>query len=188
MRRQQMHRVVGMSRFLIRTAVDCQNLASMVQGMVLRRLGADYEAQYGYRPWLVESFVDTAHFIGTSYRAANWLEIGKTQGRGRQDREHDHAKTVKSIYVYALEADWRTRLGVAEPVPLPALEVAEGLDGDEWAAHEFGGANLGDKRTNERLIEFARDAGGDARARVLRRRSRRQVGHQVVLPDDRATR
>jgi hypothetical protein len=154
-RRQQMHRVVGMSRFLIRTAVDCQNLASMVQGMVLRRLGADYEAQYGYRPWLVESFVDTAHFRGTSYRAANWLDIGKTQGRGRQDREHDHAKTVKSIYVYPLEADWRTRMGVAEPVPLPALDVAEGLDGDEWAAHEFGGADLGDKRTNERLIEFA---------------------------------
>ena len=154
-RRQQMHRVVGMSRFLIRTEVDCQNLASMVQGMVLRRLGADYEAQYGYRPWLVESFVDTTHFIGTSYRAANWLEIGKTRGRGRQDRAHAHAKTVKSIYVYALEADWRARMGVAEPVPLAALDVAQGLDGDEWAAHEFGGADLGDKRTNERLIEFA---------------------------------
>ena len=155
LRRQQMHRVVGMSRFLIRTSVECQNLASMVQGMVLRRLGADYEARYGYRPWLVESFVDTAHFIGTSYRAANWQEIGKTQGRGRQDRDHAHAKTVKSIYVYPLEADWRARMGVAEPTPLAALEVAEGLDGHEWAAHEFGGADLGDKRTNERLIEFA---------------------------------
>ena len=154
-RRQQMHRVVGMSRFLIRRAVDCHNLASMVQGLVLRRLGADYEAQYGYRPWLVESFVDTAQFIGTSYRAANWQEIGKTQGRGRQDHAHDHAKTVKSIYVYPLESDWRTRMGVAEPVPLAALGVAEGLDGDEWTAHEFGGADLGDKRTNERLIEFA---------------------------------
>jgi hypothetical protein len=154
-RRQQMHRVVGMSRFLIRTAVDCQNLASMVQGMVLRRLGADYEAQYGYRPWLVESFVDTAHFTGTSYKAANWLEIGKTQGRGRQDREHEHAKTVKTIYVYPLEADWRARMGVAEPVPLAALDVAEGLEGLGWAAHEFGGADLGDKRTNARLIEFA---------------------------------
>ena len=155
-RRKQMHRVVGMSRFLIRTSVDCQNLASRVQGMALRRLGADYEAQYGYRPWLVESFVDTAHFIGTSYKAANWLEIGKTQGRGRQDRAHGHTKTVKTIYVYSLEADWRSRMGVAEPVELAALDVAEGLDGDEWAAHEFGGAELGDKRTNERLIEFAR--------------------------------
>jgi hypothetical protein len=156
LRRQQMHRVVGMSRFLIRNSVDCQNLASMVQGMVLRRLGADYEARYGYRPWLVESFVDTAQFIGTSYRAANWLQIGQTRGRGRQDREHEHAKTVKTIYVYPLEADWRKRMGVAEPVPLAALEVAQGLEGDAWAAHEFGGADLGDKRTNDRLIDFAR--------------------------------
>jgi hypothetical protein len=155
-RRQQMHRVVGMSRFLIRTSVDCQNLASRVQGMVLRRLGADYEARYGYRPWLVESFVDTANFLGTSYRAANWVEIGQTQGRGRQDREHERAKTVKTIYVYALEADWRSRMGVGEPVELAALGVADGLDGPEWAAHEFGGADLGDRRINDRLIEFAR--------------------------------
>ena len=85
-RRQHLHRVVGMSRFLIRTSVRCQNLASCVQGMALRRIGDDYEAQYGYRPWLVESFVDMEHFIGTSYRAANWVAIGHTQGRGRQDR------------------------------------------------------------------------------------------------------
>ena len=46
--------------------------------------------------------------------------IGKTKGRGRQDRAHDHAKTVKSNYVYALKAGWRTRMGVAEPVPMSA--------------------------------------------------------------------
>ena len=57
-RRKHLHRVVGMSRFLIRQSVRCQNLASCVQGMALRRIGADYETQYGYRPWLVESFVD----------------------------------------------------------------------------------------------------------------------------------
>jgi hypothetical protein len=127
--------------------------------MALRRLGADYEAQYGYRPWLVESFVDTDHFIGTSYRAANWVAIGQTQGRGRQDREHKSAKSIKTIYGYELEADWRARMGVAEPIGLVPLEIAEGLDGDEWAGHEFGGANLGDKRLNERLPEFARTQG-----------------------------
>ncbi|MCR1344905.1 DUF4338 domain-containing protein [Acidithiobacillus ferrooxidans] len=51
-RRKYLFRVVGMSRFLIRTTVHCQNLASRVLGMVLRRLGDDYEAQYHYRPWL----------------------------------------------------------------------------------------------------------------------------------------
>jgi hypothetical protein len=110
-RRKHLHRVVGMSRFLIRTSVHCQNLASCVLGLALRRIGADYEAQYAYRPWLVESFVDTEHFAGTCYRAANWVEIGQTQGRGRQDREHEKSQTIKTIYVYELESDMRTRLG-----------------------------------------------------------------------------
>jgi len=159
-RRQHLHRVVGMSRFLIRSAVRCQNLASCVQAMALRRLADDYEAQYGYRAWLVESFVDTDHFIGTSYRAANWVAIGQTQGRGRQDREHHSAKSIKTIYVYELESDLRTRLGVVAPAGgLAALEIAQGLDGDEWAANEFGGANLGDSRLNARLGEFAHTLG-----------------------------
>ncbi len=159
-RRQNLHGVIGMSRFLLRNSVNCPNLASHVLGMVLRRVGADYEAQYGYRPWLVESFVDTQHFIGTSYRAANWLEIGKTKGRGRQDRFHENAKTVKAIYVYELEPEVRARLAaIAEPVQVTALQITEGLDGDEWAGHEFGGANLGDRRSNRRLAEFARTMG-----------------------------
>jgi hypothetical protein len=153
-RRQQLHRVVGMSRFLIRGSVRCHNLASHVLGMMLRRVGAEYEAQYHYAPWLVESFVDTENFIGTSYRAANWQEIGRTRGRGRQDTDNEFAKSVKSIYVYELEPDWYARMGIVEPEGLPALEMTQGLDGPEWAAHEFGGANLGDKRVNEHLIEF----------------------------------
>jgi hypothetical protein len=155
-RRQQLHRVVGMSRFLIRGSVRCHNLASHVLGMMLRRVGADYEAQYGYAPWLIESFVDTENFIGTSYRAANWQEIGRTRGRGRQDRDYECAKSVKSIYVYELEPDWYARMGIVQPQGLPALQMTQGLDGPEWAAHEFGGANLGDKRVNEHLIEFVR--------------------------------
>ena len=155
-RRQHLHRVVGMSRFLIRPSVRCQNLASRVLGMALRRIGPDFETQYGYRPWLVESFVDTEHFIGTSYRAANWVAIGQTQGRGRQDRENRRAQSVKTIYVYALESDVRTRMGVAKPLGLVPLKIAEGLDGDAWADHEFGGAVLGDQRLNERLVDSAR--------------------------------
>ena len=122
-RRQQLHRVVGMSRFLIRGSVRCHNPASHVLGMMLRRVGAEYEAQYHYAPWLVESFVDTENFIGTSYRAANWLEIGRTRGRGRKDRDYEFAKSVKSIYVYELEPDWYARMGIFEPEGLPALEM-----------------------------------------------------------------
>ena len=162
-RRQHLNGIVGMSRFLIRNSVSCQNLASHVLGMILRRVGADYEAQYGYRPWLVESFVDTQHFIGTGYRAANWLEIGKTRGRGRQDRFKLNAKSVKAIYVYELDPTMRARMaGLVRAPAVPtvvARDVTEGLDGHDWACSEFAGADLGDRRMNERLAEFAHTLG-----------------------------
>ena len=157
--RAHLHRVLGMSRFLLRTSVHCHNLASCALGMVLRQVGPDFEAQYGYRPWLVESFVDTEHFLGTCYKATNWIDIGQTQGRGRQDRENKKAKSVKTIYVYAIEPQWRARMGVAEPVGLVPLEIGQGLDADQWAAQEFGGANLGDSRLAERLVSSAQALG-----------------------------
>jgi hypothetical protein len=157
--RQHLHRVLGMSRFLLRTSVHCHNLASTVLGMVLRQVGTDFETRYGYRPWLVESFVDTEHFLGTCYKATNWSAIGQTQGRGRQDREHKVAKSIKTIYVYAIESEWRLKMGVAEPVGVQPLEIGQGLDADQWAAQEFGGANLGDSRLAERLVASAQALG-----------------------------
>ena len=157
--RAHLHRVLGMSRFLLRNSVHCHNLASYVLGMVLRQVGPDFETQYGYRPWLVESFVDTEHFLGTCYKATNWIDIGQTQGRGRQDREHQVAKSVKTIYVYAIEPEWRAKMGVAEPVGVQPLEIGQGLDAAQWAEQEFGGANLGDSRLNERLVSSAQALG-----------------------------
>jgi hypothetical protein len=158
-RNQHLHRIVGMSRFLLRTSVHCHNLASRVLGMVLRRVGRDFQAQYGYRPWLVESFVDTEHFLGTCYKAANWTAIGQTQGRGRQDRENQYAKSIKTIYLYAIASDWRIQMGVAQPMGLQPLEIAQGLDADQWSEQEFGGAHLGDSRLNERLVVSAQALG-----------------------------
>lgn len=156
---QHLHRILGMSRFLLRTSVRCHNLASLVLGMVLRRVGIDFQAQYGYSPWLVESFVDTEHFLGTCYKAANWTAIGQTQGRGRQDRERKSAKSIKTIYLYAIEPAWRVKMGVPEPMGLQPLEIAHGLDAEQWSAQEFGGANLGDSRLNERLVASAQALG-----------------------------
>jgi len=149
--------VVGLSRFLIRPGVDCRNLASHLLGRVLRRLGADFEARYGYRPYLVESFVEAPH-TGVSLRAANWCYLGESCGRGRQDRAHAALETRKAIYVYELEAEWRARLGVgAAAAPLDGpLEPGEGLDGESWAENELGGAPLGDKRLSRRLVDSAR--------------------------------
>jgi len=155
-RREQLHRVVGMSRFLIRPSVACANLASHVLGLVLRRLPQDFEGRYGYCPWLVESFVDREAFAGTCYQAANFIEIGETQGRGRQDVRHRTNKTVKAIYVYPLVEDFRGRMGVVAPPLPPPIGVEDGVSGDEWAEHEFGGAEIGDQRLSARLVEAAR--------------------------------
>ena len=94
-RRDSLHMVVNMSRFLIRPSVHCANLASRLLPMAARQLPEDFERRYCYRPILMESFVDNAHFPGTCYQAANWIRIGRTQGRGRQDRFRKAGETVK---------------------------------------------------------------------------------------------
>ena len=154
-RQQQLHRVINLSRFLIRSSVCCHNLASHVLGMSLRCVADDFELRYGYRPWLVESFVDQTHYRGTCYQAANWIEVGQTQGRGRQDSANQQAETVKAIYLYPLETNFRHLMGIQRPVR-EALEITAGLEGEQWAQNEFGGASLGDERLSKRLVESAR--------------------------------
>ncbi len=105
-RQAQLHTIVGMSRFLIRPSVNCKNLASKVLGMSMATIADDFEQQYGYRPLLVESFVDTERYSGTCYQAANWLAIGKTKGRGRQDRYCESTLSRKTIYMYPIEAQF----------------------------------------------------------------------------------
>jgi len=153
-RRANLHQVVNMSRFLIRSSVSCQNLASHLLGMATRKLPQDFEARYGYRPLLLESFVDINNFTGTCYRAANWLWIGKTKGRGRQDRLKEKAETIKDIYVYPLVKDFRQRIGLAESSGLGAIDITSCVDGQNWAEKEFGGAPLGDSRLSRRLVEI----------------------------------
>jgi len=155
-RRAHLHRVVGLSRFLIRPMVHCHNLASQVLGQVLRVLAGHFERRYGYHPWLVESFVDPAEHAGTCYRASNWTYLGRTRGRGRQDRERRAEHRPKELYVYVLEPDFRARIGVTLPAPVAGpLAVHEGLDSAQWAEHEFGGAPLGDRRLTRRLVSSA---------------------------------
>ena len=153
-RQAHLHRLLCLSRFLIRPGVQCRNLASQVLGQVLARLPADFEARYRYRPWLVETFVGPAH-DGASFKAANFVWVGHTAGRGRQDRDHARARPVKSVYMYELEPHWRRRLGVARVDAAPALAPADGLDSGAWTVNEFGGAPLGDQRLSARLVKSA---------------------------------
>jgi hypothetical protein len=150
-----LHRVIGMSRFLIRPSVDCRNLASKVLSMSVARLAVDFEQRYHYSPYLIESFVDIEHYSGTCYRAANWIEIGQTKGRGRQDRFSKSALSRKAIYVYPLDSGFRKKLGLSSNAGLGALNVTDGLDAAHWSEHEFGGAPLGDKRLSTRLVSVA---------------------------------
>jgi hypothetical protein len=95
--------VVNNSRLLLLPWVEIKNLVSAMLARVLRRLPADWEAQYGVRPLLVETFVDAAQYSGGCYRAANWVELGETSGRGRDDQRHRrHRAQPKRVFVYPL--------------------------------------------------------------------------------------
>jgi hypothetical protein len=116
-RRQALPYVVNNSRFLILPWVHVPDLASAILGRSARQLPGDWEARYGVRPLLLETLVDPARFRGTCYRAANWLALGQTVGRGRMDRANvltGHAP--KLVYVYPLGRDVPTRL-CAAPAP-----------------------------------------------------------------------
>ncbi|MHB1951898.1 MAG: IS4 family transposase [Acidiferrobacteraceae bacterium] len=157
-------RVVAMSRFLIRPSVDCQNLASHVLSLAMVRMPQDFEARYGYCPWLVETFVDTSQYAGTCYRAANWTRVGSTVGRGRQDREKEYAKTIKDIYVWVVAKNFRSHLGLPAHAGRGPLPLGTGLDPETWTQLEFGDAPLGDKRLSKRVVKSVAELAENPRA------------------------
>jgi len=102
-RARQLQRIVNNSRFLLFPFVQIRNLASHVLSLLSRCVVRDWESSYHIRPVLLETLVDTQRFTGSCYRAANWLELGQTSGRGRQDRGHErHGSVPKTLFVYAL--------------------------------------------------------------------------------------
>ncbi|HKZ79828.1 MAG TPA: DUF4338 domain-containing protein [Pyrinomonadaceae bacterium] len=109
-RSRNLQLVVNNSRFLILPWVCVRYLASSILSLCARQLPNDWEQLYGYRPQLLETVIDT-QFRGTSYRAANWIYLGETRGRGRMDRSHEaHGRAVKQIFVYPLSRDVQRRL------------------------------------------------------------------------------
>lgn len=105
--------IVNNSRFLILPWVRVKGLASKILARCARQLPLDWAKLYGYRPWLLETLVDAERFQGTCYRAANWIALGRTQGRGRMDRYHEARGTPKWVYVYPLCRNVRERLATA---------------------------------------------------------------------------
>ena len=99
--------VVNNSRFLLFPWVEVANLASHVLGQLARRVGDDWEARWGYRPVLLETFVDPRHFTGTCYRAAGWELLGRTTGEGLVRPGKQYRTTPKLIFAKPLQKNFR---------------------------------------------------------------------------------
>ena len=138
-------RIVCNSRFLLLPEFGAPNVASHVMSRCMKELAGDWESKYGIRPRLVETFVDSERFAGTCYRASNWILLGETRGRGRNDRNHESAVSRKLIFVYEFE---KGSLKQA----LPADK-----SGKDWAEEEFQYANLPNGARKKRLLILARD-------------------------------
>lgn len=109
-RQAHLQQVTNNSRFLILPWVQVPRLASHIWSLVLGRLRQDWQSKYARPLRLVETFVDTSRFSGACYRAANWIALGQTTGRTRQDRSHRLAVAPKRVLVYPLEPDFRRHL------------------------------------------------------------------------------
>lgn len=109
-REQKLHLVVNNARFLILPWVKSKNLASRILSMAARQIADDWQARYNYRPVLLETFVEKRRFAGTCYKAANWICVGDTQGRGKLDVHMERKVPVKSIWLYPLSRNFRKQL------------------------------------------------------------------------------
>ena len=110
-RRANLQKIVSNSRFLILPSVRIKNLASSVLSLVSARIASDWEERYRVRPLLLETLVDSGRFSGTCYRAANWITVGQTTGRGRNDSKHlRHGESPKTVFLFPLTKDAVRRL------------------------------------------------------------------------------
>jgi hypothetical protein len=109
-RRQRLHLVANNVRFLVLPWVRLRNLASRILASNLRRLSSDWQRRWGHPIHLAETFVDSARFRATSYRAANWTYVGDSAGRTRKGNRYLHHSAPKAIYLYELHRRARSLL------------------------------------------------------------------------------
>ena len=149
-----LHRVVGLCRCLIRPSVDCHNLASHVLGRGGARGGRGLRAPLRLPALAAGDLRRRARTYRSELARGDWVRVGESAGRGRQDAPMARLRTRKAVYVHELEPAWRERLCVPAPGLAP-LAPGEGLDAQSWAANEFAGAPLGDARLSARLVQSA---------------------------------
>ena len=108
--RHNLHQIAYNSRYLIVPWVEVPHLASHLLGRIVRRISADWQELYGHPLQLLESFVDIERFRGTCYRAANWLCLGRSKGRGTKSKPGQPDCSIKELWVYPLGKHFRQRL------------------------------------------------------------------------------
>jgi len=109
-RERHLGEVANNMRFLIAPWIRVPHLASHILGRIARRIRRDWQAKYGHSVVLLETYVEQHRFAGTCYRAANWHCVGYTTGRSRNDRHKRLRVPVKSVWLYPLTRDFRSRL------------------------------------------------------------------------------
>lgn len=155
-RRQNLGRVIGLARFLLRPQLRVPQLASQCYGLALRQVAADWRARYGVQPVLVETYVDRVRHHGRSLAAANWRRLGQSKGRGRDDPQRQCSQSPKDVWVYELTPQARAALQTcALEVLAPRSVFAPPLHAD-WAQEEMAAVDLGDQRLNARAIRILR--------------------------------
>lgn len=121
-RARNLQYIVNNSRFLILPWVRVNGLASTILARSARQLPDDWRQHYGYTPLLLETLVDMSRFKATCYRAANWIALGETTGRGRMDRNRQAPNVPKRIFVFPLCKNVQKRFCAIEPPVVPIEE------------------------------------------------------------------
>jgi hypothetical protein len=109
-RRRNLYLIAYQTRFLILPWVSVPHLASHLLGRMAKRLSTDWQQLYHHPVYYQETFVDLERFKGTCYKAANWLYLGQTTGRGKNDQTHKPNRSIKAVWGDPLCRDFRVRL------------------------------------------------------------------------------
>lgn len=109
-RRDNLIMTTNNSRFVIFPWVNVPHLASHILSIISKRISADWVRKYGHAICLLETFVEAGRFKGTCYKAANWIHVGRTTGRGRNGGHNNAILPIKDIYLYPLSKAWRAVL------------------------------------------------------------------------------
>ena len=121
-RQKQLHLIINNNRFLIFPWVNVQHLASKALAYAMRQVANDWEAYHGYKPVLVETFVDPTKYKGTCYKAASWQHIGETVGRPSKDTAGP-GSSKKNVYIYPLDPDARETLMDNKKTPFKKVDA-----------------------------------------------------------------